>query len=78
MKEIAAQGKEAISTQTHESDYLGVKEVAIALKASEVTVLRWVRAGKLDGFFRIGRKWLVRRSSLDSFINQKVEAIHHE
>lgn len=59
--------------QTTESkDMLTVKEVANSLQMSEATVLRWLRAKKIDGFFRIGRKWLIRKSDFEKFINQKV------
>ena len=59
--------------QTIESkNMLTVKEVANSLQMSEATVLRWLRAKKIDGFFRIGRKWLIRKSDFEKFINQKV------
>lgn len=51
---------------------LGVKAVAQSLGVSKATVLRWVRAHKLDGFFRIGHKWLIRKSDLENLINQKI------
>ncbi len=60
--------------QTTESkDMLTVKEVANLLQMSEATVLRWLRAKKVDGFFRIGRKWLIRKSDFEKFISQKVD-----
>jgi excisionase family DNA binding protein len=51
---------------------LSTKEVASILQISERTMLRWVNSKKIDGFFRIGRKWQIRKSDFDSFINKKV------
>ena len=59
--------------QTTESEnMLTIKEVANLLQMSEATVLRWLSAKKIEGFFRIGRKWLIRKSDFEKFINQKV------
>jgi excisionase family DNA binding protein len=61
-------------TQNHTSGSgaLSVKDVARELGVSKATVLRWVRAGKIEGFFRIGHKWLIRRSDLDSLIKNRM------
>lgn len=59
------------------SDYLGIEEVATSLKVSQGTVLRWIHKGKLNGFFRIGRKLLIRRSDFESFINRKVAELEN-
>ena len=52
---------------------LGVTTVSQSLGVSRATVLRWFQAGKIDGFFRIGRKWLIRREDFDQFINRKIK-----
>ncbi len=51
---------------------LDVKSVTKCLGVSRATVLRWIRAGKLEGFFRIGSKWLIRKVDFDNFINGKI------
>jgi excisionase family DNA binding protein len=66
------QKPEPKSESTNETEMLGVKSVAQALGVSRATILRWVRDGKIDGFFRIGHKWLIRKSDFDSSINQRI------
>jgi excisionase family DNA binding protein len=58
----------------NENNYFSVRDVADELGVSKATILRWLQAGKLDGFFRIGRKYLIRKSDFEKFINLKVEA----
>lgn len=55
-----------------EIETLGIKAVAQSLSISRPTILRWIHAGKVKGFFRIGHKWLIRKVDFDSFINQKI------
>ena len=45
---------------------LGVSEVSKALGVSRATILRWISGKKIDGFFRIGSKWLIRKTDFDS------------
>lgn len=56
-----------------EIETLDVKAVTKSLGVSRATILRWIRAGKLEGFFRIGSKWLIRKSDFDDFINKKIK-----
>ncbi len=56
----------------NEIETLGIKDVAQSLGVSKATVLRWIRAGKVDGFFRIGSKWLIRKAAFESLIDQKI------
>lgn len=56
--------------EQNSNELLTTQEVAKLLQQSDVTILRWRKANKLTGFFRIGRKWLIRKSDLDEFINQ--------
>lgn len=62
-----------LQNQTSGASALSVKDVARELGVSKATVLRWVRAGKIEGFFRIGHKWLIRRADLDSLIKNRME-----
>jgi excisionase family DNA binding protein len=55
-----------------EVETLGVKAVSKSLGVSRATVLRWIRANKIEGFFRIGSKWLIRKIDFDNFINSKI------
>ncbi|MBI5072150.1 helix-turn-helix domain-containing protein [Candidatus Falkowbacteria bacterium] len=57
---------------TSEVETLDVAAVTKSLGVSRVTVLRWIRAGKLEGFFRIGSKWLIRKADFDNLINKKI------
>lgn len=49
-----------------------VNEVAGMLNISNATLLRWLKAEKVPGFFRIGRKWLIRKVDLEKFISRKI------
>lgn len=51
---------------------LDVAAVAKMLGVSRATILRWIRAQKIDGFFRIGSKWLIRKDDFDNFISKKI------
>ena len=53
-------------------EMLDVKAVTKSLGVSRATVLRWIRAQKIEGFFRIGSKWLIRKTDFDNFINKKI------
>jgi len=72
MTEPTTQSPGQSSSVQNDTNHLGIKEVAISLKVSEGTILRWIDAGKLNGFFRIGRKWLIRKADFELLINQKV------
>jgi len=56
-----------------EVETLGVKAVSKSLGVSRATVLRWIRANKIEGFFQIGTKWLIRKVDFESFINRKIK-----
>ncbi len=60
-----------ITNQLPESTFT-VEEVSKMLNISEATLLRWLKADKIPGFFRIGRRWLIRKSDLEVFINNQV------
>jgi excisionase family DNA binding protein len=60
------------SNATSEVETLDVAAVSKSLAVSRATVLRWIRAGKLEGFFRIGSKWLIRKVDFDNFISKKI------
>ena len=47
-------------------------EVAELLRISDATMLRWLKAEKIPGFFRIGRRWLIRKSDYEAFISKRV------
>ncbi len=57
-----------------EVETLGVKAVSKSLGVSRATILRWIRAQKIDGFFQIGSKWLIRKVDFDDFINRKINS----
>lgn len=54
------------------SEMLTIRNVAASLGVSKATVLRWIAAHKIEGFFQIGKKWLIRKKDFDGFINQKI------
>ncbi len=56
----------------NESEALSLKDVARSLGVSKATILRWISSNKLEGFFRIGRKWLIRKSDFEASINQRI------
>ncbi len=51
---------------------LTIKDVSAVLKISKPTTFRWIKAKKITGFFRIGRKWLIREADFEEFINQRI------
>lgn len=57
---------------TSVSQTLDVAAVSKQLGVSRATVLRWIRANKVEGFFRIGSKWLIRKADFDNFITRKI------
>lgn len=57
-------------------DILTIKEVAASLRISEATVLRWLKAKKIEGFFRLGRRWLIRKTDFDELINNRAVNEH--
>lgn len=63
---------DAKTQSENETETLGIKDVARSLGVSKATILRWIRAGRVEGFFRIGHKWLIRKAALESLINQKI------
>ncbi|MEN9582545.1 MAG: Helix-turn-helix domain [Candidatus Parcubacteria bacterium] len=48
-------------------------EVAKMLNIADATVLRWLKVEKIPGFFRIGHKWLIRKSDFEAFISKRVD-----
>jgi excisionase family DNA binding protein len=70
MNEITEQPNSLNASSVIET--LDVKAVTKSLGVSRATILRWIRAGKLDGFFRIGSKWLIRKVDFDEFISRKI------
>lgn len=61
-----------VQNATSVVEMLDVTSVTKSLGVSRATVLRWISAGKLEGFFRIGSKWLIRKVDFDAFINKKI------
>ena len=57
---------------TSEVETIGVTAVSKTLGVSRATVLRWARSKKIDGFFRIEKKWLIRKNDFNAFINKKI------
>ena len=51
---------------------LGITAVSKALGVSRATVLRWARYKKIEGFFQIEKKWLIRKIDFDNFISRKI------
>jgi len=49
--------------------YLTTAQVADQLQMNRETILRWLRAGELEGL-RAGRQWRIERDKLESFLNK--------
>jgi excisionase family DNA binding protein len=58
---------------TGADELLGIEEVARLLGVGQVTVWRWCREGALP-CAKIGRKWRVRRGTLDEFVRRSERA----
>lgn len=70
-----------MTTQTKwdiwENELLTVKEVAVYLRVSRVTVWRWCQQGVIPAS-RIGHHWRIRRTSLlDIFENSQASDLIH-
>lgn len=61
-----------VQNASSEVEMLDVSSVSKSLGVSRATVLRWIDGKKLEGFFRIGSKWLIRKVDFDAFINKKI------
>lgn len=51
---------------------LDITAVSKELGVSRATVLRWAHTKKIEGFFQINKKWLIRKVDFDNFINRKI------
>ncbi len=51
---------------------LTVREVAEYLNRSETTIYNMLNNGELPGI-KLGGKWVVRKSDLDSFLDEKLK-----
>jgi len=49
--------------------YLTAEQIADRLQLNKETVLRWLRAGELEGL-KAGKQWRVKQDKLDSFLNK--------
>jgi len=49
-----------------------ISEVAKMLRISDATLLRWLKVEKIPGFFRVGRRRLIRKSDYEAYINKQV------
>ena len=47
-------------------EFYSVREVAQMLKLDETTILKWLRAGKLQGK-KLGKQWRIARADLREF-----------
>lgn len=47
--------------------YYSIKEVAILVKVTYLTVYRWIRAKKVQAY-KIGKQYRVEKKDLDAFI----------
>lgn len=74
MNEPTIQNQIEQMSELNANNFLSVKDVAEELNVSKATILRWLKSGKLDGFFHIGRKWLIRRADFEKFISGKINS----
>ncbi len=51
-----------------------VEEAATALRVSRSTVWRWCQDGTFVSAFKIGRNWRIRRTELETIIEQNLPA----
>jgi len=56
-----------------EGEFLTAEQVSDLLHVHENTVYRWIRVLGLPAM-KAGRKWLVRRTDLDAWLNSKEAA----
>ncbi len=48
-----------------------VEEIAEALRVGEEAVRRWCRDGKIRDAVKVGRRWLVKESTLSDFLGSR-------
>jgi excisionase family DNA binding protein len=51
-------------------NYYTVQEVADLLNLSNLTIRRHIQAGKIPGFYKIGRKWRLDKIDYEKFIKE--------
>jgi len=47
-------------------EFVNSAQAAAIIGVSDQTFLNWIKKGRVDGVLRVGRVWLIPRSSLDN------------
>jgi len=53
-----------------DDNFYTVNEVAVLLRVSKLTILRYIKAGVLPAY-KIGRDWRIRKVELELFIDSR-------
>jgi excisionase family DNA binding protein len=64
---IERRREEAAMMPTVEEDYYTVEEVARRLRVSNMTVYRWIKAGKL-GAYKVGGEFRIAEGDIERFL----------
>ncbi len=57
-----------MSKNNSQKSYYLLKEVAEILDLSLVTVRRYLKEGRIKGFYKLGREWRIEKVSLEKFL----------
>jgi excisionase family DNA binding protein len=49
--------------------YLTTEEIADSLRVHKVTIVRWIRDGRLAAK-KVGRRWLIKETDYNSFVEK--------
>jgi hypothetical protein len=69
--EVVDPKKQAVSILSRE--VITLDQVAYLFQVSKITVLRWKKDRWISNFFKLGRRWYVRREDILKAMNFQIE-----
>jgi excisionase family DNA binding protein len=51
-------------------NYYTVQEVADLINVSNLTIRRYIKAGKIPAFYKVARKWRLDKTDYIKFVNE--------
>lgn len=60
-----------MSIKANQKEILTAREAAKHLRVSEVTLIRWLKKGKIPAF-KLEKSWRIREQDLSKFLNTRI------